>query len=275
MKEITLQEGNILAPFFKEAYDSCPEAFLQGVMGRGFCDSTEDPTYGIIQMGDYCYLGGDGSGSQKKNLLSILFTMLRRSHMIMVPLSESWNQQFYQSTGYQKVTRYALNRPNPQYFNKAKLTAYISNTAYDPNYAGANVSRRFIVKPIDEAFYYLLQKQDWSHSLTQNYANYAAFSENGFGFVIIEGINGKIASIASSFCTSLDSVEIEIATSPHYRRKGLATAVSARMVLECLTREKQPCWDASNLISVTIAEKLGYHLSEEYISYEIYPSSSR
>ncbi len=265
MIEIELQNGHILAPFFKDAYDSCPEAFIQGVMGRGFCDSLEHPTYGIIQMGHYCYLGGNGAGIEKKNLLSILHTLIQRPYLVLIPLSESWD--LYQYPAYKKTTRYALNQPNPLYFNKAKLSSYISHVAYDPNYVGETITRRFVVKPIDEIYYYLIQKQEWSQEFTTNYVDYASYQKNGFGFVIIEGISGKIAAISSSFSTSLDSIEIEIATSPWYRRRGFGTAVSARMVLECLKREKQPRWDATNLISVSIAEKLGFRLSEEYSAY--------
>lgn len=272
MNEISLQDGAILAPFFKDAYDTCAEAYLQGVMGRGFCDFAEQPTYGIIQMGNFCYLGGDGSGSHKKNILSILNALLKKSNLSLIPLSESWNQQLRENPSYQRVTRYALDCPNLRAFPQNKLSSYISKVAYDPNYVGASVSRRFIVKAIDESYYYLIRKQQWCRDFTANYANYPAFEKNGFGFVIIEGNNGKIASAASSFSTSLDSVEIEIATAPKYRQRGFGTAVSARMVMECLNRGKKPGWDASNLISVTIAEKLGYHFLEEYHSYVFKPT---
>lgn len=267
MKEIPLENGHILTPFFTEAYDSCPEAFLQGVMGRGFADSLTQPSYGIIQMGDFCFLGGNGSGSQKKNILSVLNQLLKNPNAILIPLSESWNRQLLDNPVYCKKIRYALDKPALEYFNKSKLTGYISKTAYDPEYVGESVTRKFIIKPINENYYHSVLNHEWSRDFTSNYPDYMTFNRNGFGFVIIEGSTGTIAAGASSFSSSLSSIEIEVATNPNYRKKGLATAVSARMVLECIKRNKYPSWDAANLISVSIAEKLGYHFSEEYVCY--------
>lgn len=267
MKEITLKEGYILAPFFKDAYDSCPEAFIQGVMGRGFCDSVEKPTYGIIQVGDFCFLGGNGSGTGKTNILSVLRGHLQNPDIILVPLSDSWDQQFYNNPTYTRQIRYALNKPDKKYFNTKKLTNYISKVAYDPDYIGEHVTRKFIIRPIDEKYFFDVRKNKWSKDFTSNYKSYAEFVRDGLGYVIIEGSSGKIVAGASSFCSSLSSIEIAIATDPDYRKLGLSTAVSARMILGCIKRDKTPSWDAANLISVSIAEKLGYHFLEEYVCY--------
>ena len=53
------------------------------------------------------------------------------------------------------------------------------------------------------------------------------------------------------------------------RRKHLATACSAALILECLDRGLYPSWDAHNLNSVHLAEKLGYEFSHEYAAYEV------
>ena len=267
MKEIDLEHGYILSPFFHDAYDSCPEAFLDGLMGRGLCDSLEQPDYGIVQMGHYCYLGGNGYGLEKKNLLSIVETMVQRPYIVFVPLSESWDRLLFEDASFQKITRYAMDKPKLQYFNPKLLASYISEIAYDPNYVGSTISRRYTIKPINEIYYYLIQKQEWTQEFTTNYKDYATFARYGFGFIIIEGNTGKIAAISSSFSTSKNSIEIELATSPRYRKRGFGTAVAARMILECLNRKMFPRWDAANLISVKIAEKLGFTFIEEYSSY--------
>ena len=54
-----------------------------------------------------------------------------------------------------------------------------------------------------------------------------------------------------------------------YRRRGLAAACSAKLILECRRRGWYPSWDAQNLWSVALAEKLGYHLDHEYTAYEV------
>ena len=51
------------------------------------------------------------------------------------------------------------------------------------------------------------------------------------------------------------------------RRKGLASAVCARLILSCLDDGLYPSWDAANMNSVHLAEKLGYEFSHEYPCY--------
>lgn len=72
---------------------------------------------------------------------------------------------------------------------------------------------------------------------------------------------------ASSYTFYREGIEIEIDTKESHRRKGLATACGASLILECLKRDKYPSWDAIDLRSVALAEKLGYHRAEDYTTY--------
>ena len=47
----------------------------------------------------------------------------------------------------------------------------------------------------------------------------------------------------------------------------LASAVGARLILSCLDEGLYPAWDAANILSVRLAEKLGYEFSHEYCCY--------
>lgn len=62
-------------------------------------------------------------------------------------------------------------------------------------------------------------------------------------------------------------IEIEIDTKLQFRQKGLATACGAKLILECLGRNLYPSWDAHDLRSVALAEKLGYHMDKPYTVY--------
>ena len=62
---------------------------------------------------------------------------------------------------------------------------------------------------------------------------------------------------------------MEVDTHPAHRRKGLATACGAALIITCLDRGLYPSWDAQNLWSVALAEKLGYRFDHEYPAYEI------
>jgi predicted GNAT family acetyltransferase len=55
-----------------------------------------------------------------------------------------------------------------------------------------------------------------------------------------------------------------VETHPDHRRRGIATACSAKLILECMERGLYPSWDAANRISVHLAEKLGYREKGAY-----------
>ena len=74
---------------------------------------------------------------------------------------------------------------------------------------------------------------------------------------------------ASSYSGYQSGIEIQIDTKESYRRKGLAYICGAKLILECLERGWYPSWDAQNLCSVALAEKLGYHFDHAYPAYEI------
>ena len=74
---------------------------------------------------------------------------------------------------------------------------------------------------------------------------------------------------ASSYYVYPGGIEIQIDTHQDYRRRGLATTAAAGLILACLDRGLYPSWDAANLSSVALAEKLGYQFDHEYTAYEV------
>ncbi|MBR5980868.1 MAG: GNAT family N-acetyltransferase [Firmicutes bacterium] len=76
-----------------------------------------------------------------------------------------------------------------------------------------------------------------------------------------------IVSVASSYTAFREGIEIEIDTEEEYRRKGLASAAGAALILSCLDDGLYPGWDAANLESVHLSEKLGYEFDCEYPCY--------
>ena len=92
-----------------------------------------------------------------------------------------------------------------------------------------------------------------------------ALVEQGFGFVAL--LHGQVVAAAVTFAIGGGQVEIEIDTHPSARRRGIATALSATMILACLRRGLEPCWDAANPESAALAEKLGYRRTLEYTAW--------
>lgn len=80
---------------------------------------------------------------------------------------------------------------------------------------------------------------------------------------------GEIVAGASSYARYKEGIEIEVETVEAERRKHLATIACSALILECLEEGMYPSWDAQNMNSVHLAEKLGYEFSHEYAAYEV------
>ena len=121
---------------------------------------------------------------------------------------------------------------------------------------------------MDEVDFRDCQKEEWCSDFVSQFKDWESYRKLGLGVVIRK--DGRLAAGASSYTAYRGGIEIEIDTKKEYRRKGLACACGARLILECLSRGLYPSWDAQNKWSVALAEKLGYHFSHVYDAYEIY-----
>ena len=83
--------------------------------------------------------------------------------------------------------------------------------------------------------------------------------------------DGEVLSGASSYSVYDGGIEIEIDTREDCRRRGLAAACAARLILACLDRGWYPNWDAANPASAALAEKLGYRVARAYAAYAVEP----
>ena len=81
--------------------------------------------------------------------------------------------------------------------------------------------------------------------------------------------DGKIVAGASSYTRYREGIEIEVDTIESERRKYLATVACSALILRCLDEGLYPSWDAQNMGSVHLSEKLGYEFDHEYIAYEL------
>ncbi len=93
------------------------------------------------------------------------------------------------------------------------------------------------------------------------------FIENGIAFCIKH--EERVVSMASTFAPFIDEFEVQVTTTEdtRYRRKGLATIVSAALIIYALEHGLVPHWDAANEASVELALKLGYTNPTKWDSY--------
>jgi GNAT superfamily N-acetyltransferase len=93
------------------------------------------------------------------------------------------------------------------------------------------------------------------HAL-QAFESAREFLDQGIGFGAV--YEGTLACAATSYTRSSRSVEVAIATRAAFRGRGLAAAVAARLLRECLALGLAPRWSASNPVSQRLALRLGY-----------------
>ena len=124
-----------------------------------------------------------------------------------------------------------------------------------------------MLQRIDSTLYDQCMENAWSRDLVSVFPSREAFLRDGLGMAVT--VNGRIVSGASSYTRYREGIEVEVDTRRDYRRRSLATVCSAALILSCLDLGLYPSWDAQNLWSVCLAEKLGYTFSHEYPVYEV------
>jgi hypothetical protein len=96
------------------------------------------------------------------------------------------------------------------------------------------------------------------------------FYKMGIAFCV--KFEDKVVSMASTFTPYTDQFEIQVDTPDEvHRRKGLATAVSAALIVHALENGLTPHWDAANEPSVQLALKLGYSNPDRWEAYFLKP----
>ena len=153
-----------------------------------------------------------------------------------------------------KVTRYAIKKDTQ--FKKDMLKKFVDDlpAGYELHEIDADIYDKCLENPVTKDF-------------VSSFESKETYLQNGRGMVILK--EGRIVSGASSYTRYLEGIEIEVDTVSDEQRKGLATIVCAALILRCLEENLYPSWDAQNMNSVRLSQKLGYEFDHEYTAYEV------
>lgn len=237
------------APLFAGMEDSMIASCLQGMMdSKIYVTDPDNPKSAMAHLADFAFLAGEPDRA-------LVREGKPRGFVILVPPTEAWAKLIEDCfPGAGRWTRYAIRKDTKfDRENLEKLAAALP--------AGYEMRR------IDGDLYDQCLAEPLFRDGVCHFGSQAAYLAQGRGFAVVK--DGAPVAMASSYTVYREGIEIEIDTLEGERRKGLATALGAALILSCLDDGLYPSWDAANMDSVRLAEKLGYEFSHEYCCYAI------
>ncbi len=256
--QLTSGKMSVIAPLFEGWDESLIWSCLQGIMGEAWANQKENPKSARIVLADFCYFAGEAN----HELVTRGIKTQSRDFLIMVPPQDqngsAWAQEIEKAYGRRckRVERFAIKK-EPGIFDRDKLEKIV-----------AGLGSQYQVGLITEEIFRQTREQPWAKDFTSQYADYNEYLRRGVGAFVLYG--KELVSGASSYTVYQEGIEIEIGTRQDHRRRGLAKACGASLILECMDRKLYPSWDAQNRWSVALAQELGYHFDHVYAAYEIY-----
>jgi GNAT superfamily N-acetyltransferase len=239
-------DKNRIAPLFSGWDETLIRSYLQGHMGYALANDEENPTAAQIVMGDFCFIAGVPDDA----------LAARAASWEIAPQNKDWCACIERvwGDGVNKHLRYAIKN-EPDVFDTKRLAAFTRSMPIG-----------FSLRPFDAKLCAQSRRERWSKDFCALFDSDEDFLARGLGMAVV--FDGQIVSGASSYCIFDGGIEIEIDTKPEFRERGFATACGAALILECLERGLYPSWDAYDLRSVSLAEKLGYHMDHPYLVYD-------
>ena len=243
-----LNDPSKAAPLFADwkDVDAGVTACLDSVMGKIFADDAHQPKSAMAVIGDFAFFAG-------KPNIELLRARPDR-WLVVVPRNEAWEELIENNFPAFKRIRYAT-RKNTK-FDRKKLKAMVN--ALPEGYA---------FRRIDAELYDVCLKDEVFGEAVSAFGSKEKYLELGKGFAVMK--DGRVVAAASSYTRYKKGIDIDINTVKEERHKGLASAVAAKLILECLDEGLYPAWDAANKMSIRLAEKLGYEFSREYVVYGV------
>lgn len=216
---------------------------IDGKMGKAYVDNIEKPKFAMLIVRKYCFMNGI------INLNELLKTIneYKLKEYILIPSNEikAILEEHYKDKII-KYQRYSIKK-DPK-FDTVKLKKYIDN--YTNEYEFKRINQEIANRINKEKFIII----------TDNY------KKNGIGYCCL--YNNQIIGVASSNIIYNDGIEVNIKVKEEFQRKHIATILAAKLILLCINNNKTISWDAANMKSVKLAEKLGFQYDSTYDVYK-------
>jgi GNAT superfamily N-acetyltransferase len=260
MVKLQPSEFQRVLPLYRTQAATFPliSAVIQGVQrGQVFSDERESPGSAIIvtHFGFAYFVGADGNESFEAGLTSLLATgaALKPSYVLWYSPPVSWQARL-DAAGTDLVRK----RERVRFEFRDGRPSWPGGPAQSPaGFELKNLSADLI--PKTEKFGVKLDSRFW--------ASAADFVENGLGVCLVK--DGELVSLCYAAAIVDGLAEVDVATEPELRGRGLANIVARQFIKECLARNIAPTWDCFtyNNESMRLALKLGFTAACTYPFY--------
>ena len=244
--ELTADNRHILSQAFADhkKVDISIDCVVEGRLGEAFVDTPENPTAYRISVGPFHYFAGDPKSGMMQDFPAF--------NLLMAP-SPKWEYEAKAVFGddLKEIERMSFSADN---LTIDHLTTCLQNSTHADK-----------IIPFNEAIITQLTSMEDQYFGVDDFGSVENFLAQSLGFTILNG--DKIMGIAYGSLISLNGLEVSLFVEEDYRRQGVATALSAKLLIESLKRNLRPNWDAANAESRSLAEKLGYEFVESYSAF--------
>lgn len=213
---------------------------LEGQMGKAFVDDLEHPTVFEIELSHFfCYFAGNAARSAGREMIRSL-----PPYRLLMPSTPGWLQVAQEIHGGRlaKLTRSSFSSED---LSVDHLECLLVDSPF-----------RNRVRCVDAAMARSLSNGFDSVFEISDFDSPEDFAQRGAGYCLMDG--DALMGVAYSSLVCSRGIEVSLFVMPEQRRQGVATALASALLKWCLENSMEPHWDAANIESRKLAEKMGY-----------------
>jgi GNAT superfamily N-acetyltransferase len=227
--------------------DMSIECAIESQMGRAYVDDLQEPTVFKIEVGPFFYLAGDDTGPGGRAMLEQIVP-----YTLFMPSSPGWIEAGKTMYG-ERLAGFDRYSFSSERISAEHLDHLCQASAFSED-----------VRQMDLSFAAQLWGQDHFVDLS-DFDSAEDFVQRGIGFYLEK--HGRVVGAAYSSLVCSKGIEVSLFVMEDYRRQGIATLLTSRLLGWCIENNAEANWDAANLESCRLAEKLGYIPTGGYQAY--------
>lgn len=233
--------------------DCSIDCAIEGQLGKAYVDNLDQPQAYAITVGPFWYFAGEARGAGGVELMKKF-----PAYNLLMPSPDQWLEVARETFGdrLKPFTRYSFSAAN---LSEPHLAGLLEQSRHQTLITPLVVSLAEKLAGLPESYFEI---SDFDSALD--------FIQRGFGFAALDG--EQLMGVAYTSLVYSSGIEVSIFIEERYRQQGVATALAARLLLECLRQGVRPNWDAANPESCKLALKLGYSFVGTYDAYYYLPA---